>query len=125
MTYSKHIDRLADFLRAQGVTLHLFAFELPCVGMYRSETREIWINDSDAKSALMTLAHEGGHWAGYLVRPKEHSYQRERQAFVFGWRLLNLLGSADVISREDWIADERARRAAPDVDTSHIASSLR
>jgi hypothetical protein len=124
LTLSDHIDRLVDFLRTQGITLHLYAFELPCCGMYRSETREIWVNDPDAKSALMTLAHEGGHWAGYLVKPKEHSYQRERQAFVYGWKILCLMGSAQVISRADWIAEEHKRRAAPDVDTSHIQSLL-
>lgn len=88
------------------------------MGMYRSETQEIFINCGDARDALLTLAHEIGHHAGYLFAPKKHSYQRERQAFTLGWVALTCIGSD--VTREEWIAAERERRAAPDVDTSHV-----
>lgn len=70
--------------------------------MYRSETKEIFLNESNAYVALLTLAHEAGHWLGYLIDEKPHSYQRERQAYVYGWHVLTWF-EADV-SRKEWRA---------------------
>jgi hypothetical protein len=120
VTDSDAIVRVIRLLRALGARVHLYVFELPCLGMYRSETREAFLNASGARDALLTIAHEAGHHIGYLRRPMKHSYQRERQAFVFGWPVLLAIG-ADV-TRAEWIAHERARRASPDVDTSHVLS---
>lgn len=120
MTDSEGIDRVICLLRVLGARVHLYVFELPCLGMYRSETKEVFLNASGARDALLTVAHEAGHHIGYLRRPMKYEYQRERQAFVFGWQVLLAIG-ADV-TRAEWVANELARRAANDVDTSSVES---
>jgi hypothetical protein len=107
---SEYIDILASWLRSIGVTVELYAHDLPWHGgLYRSETREVFLNVCNAESALMTLAHEAGHHIGYLLagerndsRPALH---RERQAYVYGWMVLCLIGADALITREQWIAE--------------------
>lgn len=89
MLYSPLIDKLLAWLTGNGVKVHLFTHDLGHRGgMYRSETREIFLNESIAVDALMVLAHEAGHWIGYQIKAKPYSYQRERQAFAYGWKIL-------------------------------------
>jgi hypothetical protein len=115
---SKYITRIEKWLQLTGVTLHHFSRDLPCSGMYRSETREIFLNDPIARNALLTLAHEAGHDVGYMIfGAKKHSYQRERQAFVYGWKILTFVGANSIISRKEWIEADRERRASEDVQT--------
>lgn len=97
------LNRLAAFLTQQGVRVY---FERPphptAAGLYRSETREIWIHPhSSAEWMLLTLAHEAGHWIGYIVQEKPHAYQRERQAYVYGWKMLQLVQAP--ITRAGWL----------------------
>jgi hypothetical protein len=119
--YSPYIESIAGFLSCCGVTVHRHAHVLPCAGMYRSETREIFLNESNALEALLTLAHEAGHWLGYLLDPRQHSYQRERQAYVYGWHVLRWF---DVpVTRERWISDCRTNerlRLVMSVETTHL-----
>jgi hypothetical protein len=88
--------------------------------MYRSETREVFLNAMGAEDALSTIAHEAGHVVGYSVRVRPESYQRERQAFVYGWRVLRWFGGDIHVTRKRWIDDERRRRQAEDVTTEHL-----
>ena len=97
MNASDYITVLASWLRSIGVTVELYAHDLPHYGgLYRSETREIFLRMPGAEDALMTLAHEAGHHIGYVLagerndsRPALH---RERQAYVYGWRVIRLIG---------------------------------
>lgn len=123
--YTTAIFRLTHAMRRYGVRLNLYVSELPCAGMYRSETNEVFINESDSRQALIVLAHEMGHVLGHASgKHKRHSYQRERQAFVYGWRLLLAIGADGLVSRQSWIEHHRAIRGLPDVDTSAVASRL-
>ena len=116
MNESDFIERLIRWLERCGIRVDRYAFNLPpdVGGVYRTETREIFINEPNAREALLTLAHEAGHWLGYEMfgpgegEPEIEAYIRERQAFVYGWRILCLIGAAPgLISRKDWIAAER------------------
>jgi hypothetical protein len=100
VNYSQYIYEIIPWLRRNGVTVHEHAFALPCSGMYRSETREIFLNEPRAFYALLALAHEAGHWLGYLIDEKPHSYQRERQAYVYGWYVLRWFNTP--ITRATW-----------------------
>lgn len=122
--FSTCLYDIAVWLRLCGVRVHLHASELPddVGGMYRHETREIFINQSGARDALLTLAHEAGHWFGYLLDEKEHSYQRERQAFAYGWRILKLFDAP--VTRAKWIEDERSRREAALLPGSSTRDSI-
>lgn len=124
MTDSDYLYRIIRWLRASGVKVHAYAYDLPCAGMYRSETREVFLNEATARGALLTLAHEAGHWLGYVCfGEKKHSYQRERQAFVYGWRVLVMVGADRAVSRVEWIQAELDRRAVPgEVSTAHVPS---
>lgn len=109
MNASDHIDLLASWLRSIGVTVELYAFDLHHGGLYRSETREVFMNVCNAESALMTLAHEAGHHIGYVLAGERNdsrpSLHRERQAYVYGWRVLRLIGADELITREQWIRE--------------------
>lgn len=109
MSYSAYVDEIIAWLRRNGVVVHEHAHDLPASGMYRSETREIFLNESNALAALLTLAHEAGHWLGYLIDEKPHSYQRERQAYVYGWHVLRWFDAP--VSRELWIESCRSDAA--------------
>lgn len=125
MNESAYIDRLIRWLRVSGARVHPYAVDMPFDGgFYRSETKEVFLNVASARGALLTLAHEAGHFLGYEVfGEKRESYQRERQAFVYGWRVLVLIGADRIISRAEWIEDERARRRTPqDADTGSVKS---
>jgi len=103
---SKFIFRLAEWLQCCGVKVELYdSLRYPTVGRYDDETLEISIDCRDVTDALMTLAHEAGHWLGYRMFGRKHErYQRERQAFVYGWRVLMLIGAAGaVVTRQQWI----------------------
>lgn len=122
-TYSDYITILATWLRNSGVHVHPYAFDLPFYGgLYRSETNEIFLNVPQAREALLVLAHEAGHWLGYAVfGERPHSYQRERQAYVYGWRVLVLIGADRVISRREWIENcwsSHRQRLKDTIDTS-------
>jgi hypothetical protein len=117
MNTSDYITALAAWLQSIGVTVELYAHDLPYAGLYRSETREIFMNVPGAESALMTLAHEAGHHVGYVLtghdrNERRPSLHRERQAYVYGWRVLQLIGADKLISRRRWIADCRASHRA-------------
>lgn len=105
MNASAYIDLLASWLRSIGVTVDLYAHDLPWHGgLYRSKTREIFMNVCNAEQALMTLAHEAGHHVGYVLAGERNdsrpSLHRERQAYVYGWRVLRLIGADVLITRE-------------------------
>lgn len=88
--YRPFIEQMIAWLRRCGVTVHEHANLLPSTvsGMYRSETKEIFLNEPCAELAVMTIAHEAGHWLGYLIEEKPTSFEREQQAFECGWHIL-------------------------------------
>jgi len=112
MNESALIDVLAAWLRAIGVSVDLHAFDLHHGGLYRSETREIFLNLSNAERALLTLAHEAGHHIGYVLAGHDAATSvcrcdRVRQAYVYGWRVLQLIGADALISRNRWTQECR------------------
>ncbi len=121
-----YIYAIIDWLRRCGVTVHEHAFDLPPAvgGIYRSETREIFLNEPNALDALITLAHEAGHWLGYLIDEKPHSYQRERQAFVYGWHVLRWFNAP--VSRQAWVHRHRITSSLPPAPaTEHLYREAR
>jgi len=101
------LKNLTAWLTSRGVQVY-FESPLPrelygqqCGGFYRSETRQIFVSpEENSRELLLTLAHEAGHWVGYEIAgalPK--SYQRERQSYVYGWKILKLF-QADVTKAE-------------------------
>lgn len=113
--FSGYITRLTMMAESACVTVHIYA-DLPegVAGIFRSQTSEIFISEPSARAALMTLAHEIGHWIGWRVRVKLTSPQRERQAFVYGWQTLQSVGAGDVLTREDWNRFHREAREIRD-----------
>jgi hypothetical protein len=109
MNESDYIDCLVRFAESEGIVIELYAFDLPCLGRYDFDAKTIRMNDPDARSALMTLAHELGHHIGYELngeRNKLYSQLHlERQAYVYGWRVLCDIGADVIVSRSDWIAN--------------------
>jgi hypothetical protein len=110
MNASDYIDRLVALAGGLGATVDLYAFDLPYSGLYRSETREIFLNVPGAEDALMALAHEIGHHVGHLLIGHDKNASRtrlhnERQAYVYGWRALRLIRADKLITRERWIQE--------------------
>jgi hypothetical protein len=61
----------------------------------------ISLNVPNAREAYLTLAHEIGHIVGHEERPK--AAYRERQAIVYGWRVMVGLFEDPQISRSEWL----------------------
>jgi len=105
---SDYIYALRDLLHLLGATVYLHEHDLPVAGQCNYVCKTIRINDPSAKSALMTLAHEGGHWWSYLLWSGENfnDVQREQLAFFLGWYLLDAVGAAgsgrQQVSVDDW-----------------------
>ncbi len=65
----------------------------------------IEINAPTAFKALVTLAHEAGHWFGNeVIGYKLTSDEREEQAITYGWRILVLFGADKVITIDEWMS---------------------
>jgi len=115
MNESDYITAIAEWLRSANITVNLYAHDLPHYGgLYRSETRTIWLNMPDARGALLTLAHETGHVMGYMYHrnnDKRPALFRERQAYVYGWYVLKLFGADQIVSRTEWIQSCREAHA--------------
>lgn len=113
--YSPLIEEISAWLRRCGVRVYLHATppDPRAAGLYRSETREIWIApDLSARQALLTLAHEAGHWLGYLIHERVEDVKCEQQAYVYGWHVLRWFDAP--VSRAEWLdacrEAERLRR---------------
>ncbi len=109
MSYSEYIYNIADWLQSINVPVsYVSSFESDrVVGRYHDDPLKIEILSSlDAKSALLTIAHEAGHHVGYLLHRRSESYKREQQAYVYGWRVLRLVNAP--ISRVEWLAECRS-----------------
>lgn len=107
--YSKYIDLILRWLRASNVAVNTWATDLPdhvygrCFNTTVDGEVRIDTNVSTAREALMTLAHEAGHWLGNeTFGYKKNGYQRERQALVYGWRVLVLVGAQRAVTRTEW-----------------------
>lgn len=73
------------------------------------ETEAIWVREPAAIDALMTMAHEGGHWLSYLIW-RDRDFKREQRewlAFNLGWYLLDAVGALtnepESITITDWL----------------------
>lgn len=108
--HSKYIDVLLRWLDASGVLVNTLDLSLqPTAGRCFNSTDDgyvgIGINAPQARDALLVLAHEAGHWLGNeTFGHKKHGYQRERQAKVYGWRVLGLIGAQQLVTRAEWMA---------------------
>lgn len=120
--FSPFIDAIISWLRRNGVRVYPHSHDLPANGMYRSETKQIFLNVNQAREALLTLAHEAGHWLGYLIDEKAHSYQRERQAYVYGWHVLQWFHAP--VMRKEWVRvcrdHAQYRKRTPPPPTQHL-----
>lgn len=112
--YSRYIDFVLRWLDASGVSVSTCAFHLPkgvaarYYGSMDNRPAHIDMNVPTAREALLTLAHEAGHWLGNeTVGYKRHSYQRERQAKAYGWRVLGLVGAQHLFTRDEWMEFHR------------------
>lgn len=108
--YSPYIDLILRWLAASRVQVHQLMEPLPrnavgvCYNMEDDGVELIEFCAVTAYDALLTLAHESGHWLGNTTfGHKKHGYQRERQAKVYGWRVLVLVGANRVVTRRDWM----------------------
>lgn len=112
ITFSKYIYAITSWLSACRVPLQMYSTALPngVGGRCYSKQEDgyvgisVSIEVSSARAALLTLAHEAGHWLGNeSFGYKKHSYQRERQAKVYGWRVLQLVGAQHLFTRKEWM----------------------
>lgn len=109
--YSPYIELILRWLAASGVPVDTFASNLPpetlgrCYNTVDDGRVHIEMNAPNAYQALLTIAHEAGHWLGNEVfGHKDTSDERERQAFKYGWRVLCLVGADEVVTLDEWKA---------------------
>lgn len=79
----------------------------------RCSYKQNWIkiNEPNACKALMTLAHEGGHYLSYARNKNKTGKnfeifycrsKREKLAYLYGWVLLKITGATFLISKNMW-----------------------
>lgn len=103
---SDYIYRLRDLLEQAGLLVDLYASNLvlPVIGRYHHERQLIEVNVFGARDALLVLAHEAGHWWGCGTRESKLRISSERQACVYGWRVLQAMGVPEsIVSRSGWM----------------------
>lgn len=110
MIYSKYIDLITRWLHASKVSVVIQTNWKPgmpygtCYNTVDDGFVLITLDVPGAREALLTLAHEAGHWLGNeAFGHKKHGYQRERQAKVYGWRVLGLIGAQRLFTRAEWM----------------------
>jgi hypothetical protein len=108
--YSRYIDFILRWMEASDIPVNTLDLTLSpgvlgrCFNSVDDGYVGIGINVPQAREALLTLAHEVGHWLGNeTFGHKKHSYQRERQAVVFGWRALGVVGAQHLFTRAEWM----------------------
>jgi len=106
-SYSRYVYRGFAFLRALGLTVEEHSKDLPenVVGRISYKYKTVKFDESSASHALMTIAHETGHWISYLrysYRENSTNRERERWAYFYGWVVLKWLGARSLISKESW-----------------------
>lgn len=114
ITYSSYIQILICFLKYNFPNLKIIKFAtLPANIRGRCSYKQNWIklNEPNACKALMTLAHEGGHYLSYIRnrnktgKDYEKVYcrsKREKLAYLYGWILLKIIGATFLISKDMW-----------------------
>jgi hypothetical protein len=113
-TYSSYIHLLIHILKHLFPELEIIEYaKLPAKTAGRCSYKECWIkiDESNACKALMTIAHEGGHYLSYIrnkYRACENfeefftQSERERLAYLYGWALLKLIGADSLINKNMW-----------------------
>jgi hypothetical protein len=95
---SAYIDKLSRYLESLGVSVTIYANLVGTGASGRTDYKRktIRIDEPNASLALITLAHEGGHWIHYLRNPNLEQNRtpqfRERMAYLYGWGLLVKIG---------------------------------
>ena len=103
--WSHRIDTLTDWVNTNYGYPVVLDLELPVLGRvhYADEAGGplISLNTPNAREAYLTLAHEIGHVLGHEKRP--WSEFRERQALVYGWRVMVEVFTDPLVSRSEWL----------------------
>lgn len=113
-SYSAYIYALIAFLKTVFPQLKIIKYaKLPCniAGRCNYEKNWIKLNEPNAQQALMTLAHEAGHYTSY-IRNKDKinccyedyysEKKREQLAYLYGWSLMVMIGATSIITKEMW-----------------------
>ena len=104
INYQYYIDQLLELCKISRLRYNLFDLSLsyPVSGQCNYVDSKIMINEPKAKSALITIAHEMGHYFSYLrnLNKDYNKDKREQLAYLYGWGILSYINSP--ISKEDW-----------------------
>jgi len=102
LNYSFYIDKLYEIAKELNVEI-VINFELDAAGRTHYIKSLIEINEPKAKAALVTIAHELGHFIYYLNNRDKRQPPvrvRERAAYRLGWYLLRKIEAN--ITKEEW-----------------------
>ncbi len=106
--YSAIIDEIVEYAAEKyGLTFDLFVPDLDAFGRCHYDKKLIEINVPTAKDAMMTLAHEIGHWVGYLKnnkRPQNDFTKEEREGWAKdnGWKIIQKFDTNQTVTKEEW-----------------------
>ncbi len=113
-----------ELTHVHGLTVNLFCFDMEDHGGITYAARHIDINCQHALPALMTLAHEAGHWFHSRRDPRFQRNEQsraggrhERKAYLYGWAVLRRMGLDTLVGRDRWVQfhpEVLPERAIPD-----------
>ncbi len=100
----KHINNLIELCQIARLRYDLFDLSLPSniSGRCDYKNSKIVINEPNVKQAIMTMAHEMGHYFSYLKNLDKdfNKEKRERLAYLYGWGILKYIKAP--ISKQAW-----------------------
>ncbi len=98
------LNKLKELCEISRLRYELFAIWLPSgiLGRCDYQSNIIFINSPKIHEAIMTMAHEMGHYASFLnnMDMDFDEDKRETLAYLYGWGILRYVG-ADV-NKEEW-----------------------
>ena len=110
--YSEYIYKLISFIENEYKLKVNIVYELDnnLSGWCDYINSSIFVTVLDSKNALMTIAHETGHYISYLLYGIKHNIKqsnfsveyREKLAYIFGYYILKKINGNNVISKNEW-----------------------
>jgi len=106
--YTEAIEKLIDIIESKyNFKVIKYCFDLPenVVGRIDYQKQLIMLNEPTAKEALMTLCHEFGHLISFVKygdREQPPKPERERWAYLYGWKIVCRYNLKNLISKQEW-----------------------
>lgn len=104
--YSKYCFALIEVAKKCGIKKVVMHENIgDSVGRVSYDKATIWISDPGAHTALVTIAHELGHWLSFLRNGRKEQPDKDRRellAYYYGWVVIKAISAEHLVPRGVW-----------------------